>query len=207
MKGEPVEEWDVGIVWLSRRLHRPDRMLSRRWRAARRVTAQEEAERATTRDYLEAGDGCASALDLGWVGAIVLIVVFLGVLSALGPGLLAITVGLIEIIVVLLGAVIVGAGRVLFGVPWEIVARRGDDELTWRIKGYRPARALIEEVESGLRQGLDPATLARSDRDLDPPDLRSVPGLYHRREFRWIGRIFGPALLLAAILLLAVLIS
>lgn len=202
------DSWDLGIIWLTRHLQRPDRMLRRRVRAARDPsggTGATSRRRSAAGDVLDGASGCTDVVDLPAFLAIVAIVAVLGVLIALGPGLLAITIGLLEIALVLVGAAIALVGRVVFRQPWEVVARRGDEQHEWRVRGIRSARNVLAEIETGVRLGHHPATLAPEHADASPPDLSGVPGMYHRPEFRLLGRVYGGILALAVLVGVAIL--
>ena len=193
------DHWDVGIVWLTRRLQRPDRMLRTRFGAARRRSDSQTADNA--RGGLDLLDGCTSVVpaDVGVVTAVLFAVALLILFIAIGPGLLAITIGVIEVVLVILGGIIAGALRVLFRQPWEIVARRDDVQLEWRVAGVRRAREVAARVSEQLRQGHDPESIEPSHRDREPPALSGIPTMYRRNEFRLVGRIYGALLALAGI--------
>ena len=184
-------EWDVGVVWLSRHLHRPDRMLRTRYRAARQRGDRESLEAAG-----DSGDLSGCAGDLGDEFGLVLVAIFLAVaLVALGPGLLAITVGLVEIALLVIGAVIVSLFRVAFGRPWEVLARSSERTVAWRAQGVREARQLAREVDDGLAAGHDPATIRLGELDEDiPAAVLDAPGMYSRTEFRRLGQMLGLAI-------------
>ncbi|MDW3219806.1 MAG: hypothetical protein R8F63_14420 [Acidimicrobiales bacterium] len=204
-----TDDWDVGIIWLTRHLQRPDRMLRRRIGATRGRDTEDRPgvrrRRSAAGDVLDGASGCADLGDIPALLVVVAIVAVVGVLVALGPGLLAITIGLLEIALVLIGAAIALVGRVVFRQPWEVVARRGDEQHEWRVRGIRRARDVLAEIETGVRLGHHPATLAPEHADPAPPDLSGVPGVYHRPEFRFLGRVYGAILALAILVGAAIL--
>lgn len=201
------DDWRVGIIWLTRGLQRPDRMIRRRVRAARRQSdTDEKQERSLAGDALDGASGCMDAGELPTVLAIAGVIVVIVALVALGPGLLAITIGLLEIAVLLILAAAGLVGRVIFRQPWEIVARRPGHELVWRVRGIRRARAVADEIETGLRQGRDPSTLAPAHVDHAPPDLSGVPNVYRRSEFQLLGRVYGAALAIAIVVAVVLLL-
>lgn len=207
---EVDDDWRVGIIWLTRSLQRPDRMIRRRVRAARRQPDEPETgepqERSLAGDALDGASGCMDAGDVPIVLAVAGVIVVIVALVALGPGLLAITIGLLEIAVLLILAAAGLVGRVIFRQPWEIVARRPGHELVWRVRGIRRARAVADEIETGLRQGRDANTLAPAHVDPAPPDLSGVPNVYQRSEFRLLGRVCGAALAIAIVVAVALLL-
>lgn len=195
--------WDVGIIWLTRRLQRPDRMLRRRFSIARRKQDKDTSDGSRT--ALDAvPDGCGGFDDIGSFLLVLVVIALFILFIALGPGLLAITVGVAEIILVLLGAVAAVAGRVLFGQPWEIVARRGDEQIEWRVSGVRRARDMAGRIEQQLAGGADPDMIEPNNRDRTPPDLSDVPNMYHRAEFRLVGRFFGALIAFAIVVGIAI---
>lgn len=138
--------------------------------------------------------------DFPVLGLVLFAVVVVVATATVGPPLLAITIGLVEIIGLVVFAVAGIASRVLFGQPWEIIARRGDELLTWRAVGYRAAKEVAAEVDQSLRLGTEPSAIAPGSQDNNPPvDLSAAPALYSRPAFRIVGRALGVALAVAVL--------
>ena len=186
------DEWDIGVVWLSRRLHRPDRMLRSRIGATRRKSDDRPSDAGS-----RVVDGLSGLGDFGdtWVTlAVVAFVILVVVLVVIGPGLLALTIGLAEILVLMAISVVAVIVRFVFRRPWEVLARSDSRQLGWRAESYRGARDLVAEIESAVAHGFDPADVALDRRDHDiPPALEAAPSMYGAMEFRWLGRAFGVA--------------
>jgi len=154
--------WVVEIDWVARRIHNPWRRTIdaiRERRAARKAKRANRDDRRGLGDALDAADLVAGP-DLDDYLAIV--VVIIGVVMAcvaliwLLPVVWAVLAVLVEFFVLTLAAIAVLLWRTLARRPWNVVARRGDEQWVTQVVGYRRARALVRTVVASLEAGTAP---------------------------------------------------
>lgn len=109
-------------------------------------------------DWFDDGGCCLDVFD-GWVAlAIVAAGLLAVVLFVFGGPVLMLGVDLVWFVVVF----VVGAvGRFVFGRPWRVEARRGDERRDWFVRGYGDAARLRDTLQAEFDAGLDPRPDAR----------------------------------------------